>query len=187
MTKCWKTLTPKRIFSLNPCTDWDMERIQAAFRQHGKRSVTIAEFAACRDIPVMDRIWVLCHKRVLPVRTLRLFACYCATSALLAERKAGREPDPRSCEAVRVARRFAYGKVTAKELAEACLAGEAAWLAAEPVAGEACRAAWAACRAAEADARWAAAGAWMGRQEETRAAQLQWLRRAVFQAHGEQR
>ena len=44
--------------------------------------------------------------------TLRLFACWCAEQSLKAERKAGREPDPRSWEAVKVAKRYIAGKAS---------------------------------------------------------------------------
>ena len=49
-------------------------------------------------------------------RVLREFACDCAERALLREREAGREPDPRSWAAVEAARRFARGEATAEEL-----------------------------------------------------------------------
>jgi len=56
------------------------------------------------------------HTYRLNARLLRLFACDCAERALRRVRRAGREPDPRSWEAVKVARRFADGKATAKQL-----------------------------------------------------------------------
>ena len=56
--------------------------------------------------------------------TLRLFACDCDDAALHAERKAGREPDPRTWEAVRVGRLFAIGKASE---AERSAAESAAW------------------------------------------------------------
>jgi len=77
---------------------------------------------------------------------LRRFTCDVTESALLRERAAGREPDPRSWEAVRVARLYAEGAATAAEL-------DAAWDAAMAAAW----AAWAAARAAARDAAWAAA------------------------------
>jgi len=50
---------------------------------------------------------------------LRIFACDCADEALRGERKAGREPDPRSWEATRVARLHAIGQASNEELAAA--------------------------------------------------------------------
>ena len=92
---------------------------------------------------------VSCRLRVvatfpLVARVLRLFACDCAERALLRERKAGREPDERSWEALRVAYLYAEGAATRGELAAA---GDAAWDAARDAARDA---AW--------DAAWDAAG-----------------------------
>ena len=79
---------------------------------------------------------------------LHEFACWCAEQALKAERKAGRESDKRSWEAIRVKRRWLKGEATDKELAAA---GAAAGDAARDAAG-------AAAGAAAGDAAWAAAG-----------------------------
>jgi len=81
-------------------------------------------------------------------RTARLFACDCAERAI---RKYVENPDPGSVEAVRVARLYAKGESTKKELA-------AAWATAWVVAGDvASAAAWAAARAAASAAASAAA------------------------------
>jgi hypothetical protein len=89
---------------------------------------------------------LVCRSRTIlwradATRVLREFAADCAERALLHERAAGREPDPRSWAAVEVTRCHARGEATAAELEAA---GAVAW----------------AARAAEAVA-WAAAGAWM--------------------------
>ena len=62
-------------------------------------------------------------------RTARLFACDCAARALRRERRAGREPDKRSWEALRVARLYAEGKATNQELIAAGVAAGYAWTA----------------------------------------------------------
>ena len=90
--------------------------------------------------------------------TARLFAIDCATRALNREKKSGRTPDPRSYEALKVARKFAKGEATYDELSAAesaaRLAAEsaawlAAWLAARSAAESAARlAAWLAARSA---------------------------------------
>ena len=85
-------------------------------------------------------------------KNLRLFAADCAERALRRERKARREPDKRSWDAVRVAREFACGKAT---MSERAAARDAAWVAAGDAAWDA---AWAAAGAAARDAAWAAAG-----------------------------
>ena len=47
-------------------------------------------------------------------KNLRLFACDCAERALKREREAGREPDKRSWNAIKVARSFERGKATSE-------------------------------------------------------------------------
>jgi hypothetical protein len=59
-------------------------------------------------------------------RVLHLFALSEARRALMAERKAGREPDPRSWEALRVKRLWLDGKATGQELGAAREAAGAA-------------------------------------------------------------
>jgi len=88
----------------------------------------------------------------------RLFACDCAERAL---DLFGGEVDPRSREAIEVARRFARGEATLEELRAARdAAGDAAWAAARNAARDAARdAAWAAARNAAWDAAGDAAGA----------------------------
>ena len=95
---------------------------------------------------------------LLTSRILRLFAADCAERALLRERNADREPDPRSWEAVGVARRFADGNATAAQLVAArnaagvaarVAAWYAAWYAAGDAAGDAARDA-----ARDAERRW---------------------------------
>jgi len=115
-------------------------------------------------------------------KTARLFACDCAEYAL----GFVKNPDPRSVEAVRVARLFAIGEATNEELDAASVAASAAaWpardaasAAAWPAAGvaasaaaiaaasAAARATWDAAKATARDARatwdaWDAARAWM--------------------------
>jgi len=77
-------------------------------------------------------------KRVDATKVLHEFACWCAERVLRRERKAGREPDDRSWNAIKTKRAWLDGKATDDEL-------NAAWVAA-----------WAAAAAADA-ARAAAA------------------------------
>jgi len=79
------------------------------------------------------------------------FACWCAEQALLREREARREPDPRSWAAVEAKRQWVRGEITTEELA---VAGAAAGDAASDATGTV---AWAAARAA---ARVAGTAAW---------------------------
>ena len=93
-------------------------------------------------------------------KTARLFACDCAERAL----KRVNNPDPRSVEAVKVARRFANGEATWEELVDARLvARTAAWNDTRDDARSSARAttwdaAWDAARAAALDATRAAGG-----------------------------
>ena len=143
-----KKITPKRIRSWAPCTEWaDGDRIEVAFRANKLRSAAPLQIAPCKDISAEDRLWLLLREEIIPARELRLLACKWAERALRADRKAGREPDERSWNAVSVARRFANGKATSEELEAA---REAAWLAAW-------WAAWEAAREAAREAAWKAA------------------------------
>ena len=129
----------------------------------------------CPDHPPIDgdHKHVTCRLRIVrPVpnwddRTRRLFAADCAESALLGERVCGREPDPRSWEAVSMARRYANGEISDAVLESArASACAAAWASAEAAAEAATRAAawaaaWASAEAAAWDAAWASASdAW---------------------------
>jgi len=105
-----------------------------------------------------DRLWCVLRSDVLSERTLRLFAAWCARTALDAERTAGREPDPRSCAAVEIAERYALGNADDRELRAAYAAACAADAAC--AAAYACAAACAyAAYADDADAADAAARA----------------------------
>ena len=78
------------------------------------KGLTIREVAQL-DIPTKDKIWAICKASNAPDNTLREFACWCARNALNTERKAGREPDPRSWAAVDVAERYARGEASKAE------------------------------------------------------------------------
>jgi len=76
-------------------------------------------------------------EEIIPLLTpqnQRLFACDCAERALLRKREAGIEPDPRSCNAVMVARNFALGLASEEKLSatakEALAAADSSYLAA---------------------------------------------------------
>jgi len=116
-------------------------------------------------------------------KTARLFAADCAEHALKRERKAGREPDERSWDAVRVVRAHARGRASADDLAGAYAAaarvvsaaeGELRGTAFNPFrAGEAISlvmhgaAVRAACKAAQDGPAWAAC--WSAAREAARA------------------
>jgi hypothetical protein len=90
---------------------------------------------------------------------LHEFACWCAEQALLKEREAGREPDPRSWAAIEAKRKWLRGEITDSELEaarDAALAAAAQDVAWDAAWGAAAYAAWAAAYAAN-QAAWAAA------------------------------
>ncbi len=144
-------------------------------------------------------LWVLDATKVL-----HEFACWCAEQALLRERAAGREPDPRSWAAIEAKRRWLRGEVSNSEL---CTARDAAtdaawityWIAAGTAARDAAWAAWAAVGAtagamvwnaaliAANAAAWAATGTatWATVGAATWAAQSAELERRLEEAHRE--
>ena len=72
-------------------------------------------------------------------RILHEFACWCAEQALKRERKAGREPDPRSWQAIETKRKWLRGEASDQELyaardAARAAARDAAWAAARDAA-----------------------------------------------------
>lgn len=107
-------------------------------------------WARCTDPHWM--LWALgrVNHSAEPDRAYRLLACDFATRALERERKAGREPDPRSWRAIKVARDYAHGAATRLELdAARAAAGDAAWDAERAAAMDAAHAARYAASAAE--------------------------------------
>jgi len=121
-----KTITVDGIMALGPCkANYPRKRVQALF---GKRKrARFQEIAATASIPLQDRLWLLI--RMLPVPLQREAACRFAEMALNAQHTADREPDPRSWNAITVARRYIRGEATNDELEEAAEAAEAAWVA----------------------------------------------------------
>ena len=106
---------------------------------------------------------------------LHEFACAVAEQALLKGRESGKEPDPRSWQAIKVKRRWLKGEASSEELEAARAAAWEAWEAREAAEATAWAAARAAARAAGAaawEAAWAAAWAaaeataWAAAEEE---------------------
>jgi hypothetical protein len=183
-TKIRKTATLDEIMALGPC----MEREEVAEFFGTRKRLNLDDLVAIPfpKLSYANKLWVLLHEEFIPEKELHLLACRYAERALRREREAGREPDARSWEVLRVKRRWVAGRATDEELeaaeAEAAWAArtaaaeawaawreEAAWAAARAAAWAAWRAAaWAAWRAeaARAAARAAAWAAW--REEESK-------------------
>ena len=146
------------VLSWGPCdryTDDAAAELRRLIPVEGLTALEIADLAA---VPAKNRLLALLREEIIPARDLRWLACDWAEEALLRERAAGREPDPRSWAAVEVARRYARGEATTEELAAAWDSAWDAWAAAEAAvwaAEDSAGAAWAATEAAV----WAAAEA----------------------------
>jgi len=167
--------TLDQIMAAGPCEDYPRARVQRLFAGRSR----ISNRAVARlDIPAADRLWALLV--YMTPQEQRLFACDCAERALTRERKAGREPDKRSWQAIEVSRRYARGGATDEELATAeSAARAAAWGAAMYAAMYAARAAaWGAAMYAAMYAVRAAAGAawaaWTATRVTARAAECEW-------------
>ena len=115
-------------------------------------------------------------KMIDATNILHEFACWCAEQALLQEREAGREPDPRSWAAVDAKRKWLRGEITDSELAAVWAAAWAAARAATRVAARAAAgaAASAAARTAAWDTAWDAAKAAAGAAASAAARTAAW-------------
>jgi len=83
-------------------------------------------FGRRKYLTALEILWVVLREEMIPAPILHEFACWCAEWALKRERKAGREPDKRSWDAIRVKRAWLCGAATNEELAEAEAEAEAA-------------------------------------------------------------
>jgi hypothetical protein len=93
------------------CEEYPRSRVEELWA--GRETLTAEEIAAL-DIRVEDRLWAIiaCY---LDDRQRLLFACDCADQAL----RLVATPDPRSVEAVAVARLYAVGEATFEQLVDA--------------------------------------------------------------------
>jgi len=152
--KTKKRFTLDGVMSWIPCLS--REEVGAYFG--GRKYMTVATLMET-DLSTENKLWCLLRPEVIPEKTLHTLSCDFADRALLREREAGREPDPRSWRAVAVKRLWIDGQATDDELRAA---RAAAWEAAGEAAGEAARAAareaaWVAAREAAWEAAWEAA------------------------------
>jgi len=124
------------------------------------------------DIPAEDRLWAVL--RMVPDPILHEFACRIAEAVLMRERRAGREPDPRSWAAIDAKRKWLRGEIGDKELHAAWEAArdvvreavqEVAWTTARDIAWNAAwKTAWDAARGAAFSVAWNSA--WNSAREE---------------------
>ena len=144
-----KSVTVDDVMSWEPCEPHTRERVTSLFA--GRARVTALDVCAM-DIPVKDILWAVLREDMIEGRVLHLFACWCAEQALIAEREAGREPDPASWAAIETKRRWLDGTASDDELK---VARANAWFA----VGNDARATWATARGAAQAAAWATARA----------------------------
>jgi hypothetical protein len=155
-----RTFTIRDIRSWNPCYD-PVKYLPENW------SGTVVDILDHEEIPTHDKLWVVCRVDLIPAKTLRLFAVWCARQVqhLMS--------DPRSLAALDVAERFANGQATDQELTAARdAARDAACAAARDAACAAARDA--ACAAAR-DAACAAA------RDAACAAQIKKIREMVLE------
>jgi hypothetical protein len=187
-------VTVDQVMSWKPCERYTRELIEQLFA--GRESLSAVDILKL-DIPTEDRLWAVLREELIPAPVLHEFACGCAEQALLSERKAGREPDPRSWTAIETKRRWLRGEAANEELKAAEEAARAAaWEAARAAAWEAARAAaraaaweaaWEVARAAAWEAAWEAARAatWEATWAAARAEQVKYLLAALEGGGGE--
>ena len=193
------TITTKMIMSWGPCAKYTRAKISKLIGK-GKTPQEICDNTV---IPAADTLWVLLHEDIIPAKELHELACTFAERALKRERKAGREPDKRSWDAIKAKRLWLNGKITDEELAAAWdaewdVARDVAWDAARDAARDAAwdvawDAAWDAAgdvaRAAAWDVAWdvaraaARAAAWDAAWDAEQKAQLKLVRKVLEKTH----
>jgi hypothetical protein len=133
-----KKVTINDVLSWRPCKRYSKERLLKL--ANGRESMSALEILEL-DIPADDKLWAVLRKELLPAHILHEFACICAEHALLREREAGREPDPRSWAAIEAKRKWMRREISDEALSEARTKARAAVRAASNTATEAARAA----------------------------------------------
>jgi hypothetical protein len=128
----------KMVMDWCPCIAYPEAKVKKIIGR-GKTPQEIAELR----IPAIDKAWCLLHPGILSDDQMHELACRFAEDALKRERKAGREPDPRSWAAIDAKRKWLRKAITDNDLAAARAA--------------ACAAAWDVARAAAMAAAMAAA------------------------------
>jgi hypothetical protein len=148
------SMTVDEMMACHPCEEYSRERLEELWA--GRESLSALDILAL-DIPDADKLWGVLREQLIPAPVLHELACRFAEAALIREREASREPDPRSWAAIEAKRAWLRGEITDEQLQAtgAAWAAWAAWEAAREAAGEAAgEAAWEAAGAA-----WEAAGA----------------------------
>ena len=101
-------ITPDFIRKFGPC--YDPSKYLAE-----DYSADIITFLRHDKIPAKDKLWMVLREECIDAKTLRLFAVWCARTALALVDS----PDPRSVAACDVAEKYANGEATLEELSAA--------------------------------------------------------------------
>lgn len=133
--------TIEDVLSWRPCSEYTEESIKKLFGR--KKYLTAIQILNIENISIEHRFWAVLRPKLIDEKILHNFACNVAEWALNNERKAGREPDPRSWTVIDAKRKWLKSEITDAELKKAY---EAAWYVAAQSA--ACVVAWVATQSA---------------------------------------
>jgi len=136
-------VTVREVLSWGLCDKYPPDKIIELFA--GRKQLLALDILEL-NIPASDKLWVVFREGLIPTNTLHEFICRYTEYVLMRERKAGREPDARSWDAISTKRKWLRGETTDTKLSIAeGAAWEAAWDAEKNPAWSAARiAAWSA-------------------------------------------
>lgn len=130
MTTLTLTVTANDIIARGPCLpEYPPERVQSLMAS--RDSWSAVQILREIDVPPHALLWAVLDESLIPVDTLHEFGCRCTERRLLAERDAGREPDPRTWTAISMKREWLAGRASVEQLR---IAAESAWSAAQAAA-----------------------------------------------------
>ena len=142
-----KTISNKIIRQFSPC--YDPSKIVSDENEELTVVEWVNKYRKLVDSEA-DIIWLLCRKKFMSDRDMRLFAVWCARESF----KLQESVDERSVNAVNMAEKFATGECTENDLSAArAAAWSAVWSAESAALSAAGSAAWSAESAAESAAR----------------------------------
>jgi hypothetical protein len=118
------TITVEDLIRFGPCYEGcELDDLLELFRS---RPVwTALDIAALTQYSAADRLWLLLRPELIPDLTLHELACEFTERALTRERDAGREPHPRSWDAIAAKRKWLAGEIGDSELRSARWAARA--------------------------------------------------------------
>lgn len=135
------SITWRQFLRFGPCYERDELK---SVREVAKRQErwTAIDILGVEEFPIADRLWLVLRPELIPEKMLHLLACDFADRALKRERKAGREPDARSWNAIKAKRLWVDGKASDDELFAARAAAVWAAVGAAQAAARAAESRW---------------------------------------------